>query len=146
MLFSPSAGIELSALTPETFTDFSMSLVISWPTGMSAATTRTGSRESILTASNPARAAPPTISRTASAVSAGRRRLGGDGTEAKDEEALVRVFFLPREGPPLALLRAWSVVWDMRRCSVMSSAKRVGTATFRPRPCSSPERSGRNRL
>src|SRR5690606_27086382 len=58
------------------------SRVISVPAGTSWVRTSTGSRESIRSASSPARAAPPTISSTPSSVTAGRRRRGGDGREA----------------------------------------------------------------
>src|SRR5680860_1202450 len=103
--------------SPETLVDLSIPAVIFSPTETWLLTTRTGSRESIRIASRPARAAPPTMRSTARAVSAGRRRLGGEGGGDDPADPDLTLDVLLPSGAPLALPRAWSV-WDISGCSV----------------------------
>ena len=103
-----------------------MSAVICSPAGPAWLSTRTGSRESIRTASRPARAAPPMISSTARAVSAGRRRLGGAGTEGRRAAGASGAGFLrsrsrvgPR-GPGRSSETYWSSVEvDVQTCGTV---------------------------
>ena len=104
----------------------SISAVIAVPAGTSWLSMRTGSRESRRSASRPASAAPPTISRTASAASAGRRRRGGAGRPPDGDVGRVPM-------PRAARSRCWScvVAADVRADSCVVISATPSTAGMR---------------